>query len=137
MLESRYPGLCRKVEAGRDVYRRIDLSGAERGGILQPMSDTYLGLYRGIVEEGVDPAAHSRLRVSVPSVIGGDSRWAERSVSRPGAAAPLPPGTRVWVQFEDGNSDRPVVVGCVPGPDVPVGDAQRDPPTAVSRKRPN
>lgn len=80
------------------------------------MSDTYLGLYRGIVEEGVDPAAHGRLRVSVPSVLGGDPRWAERSVDRAGAAAALPPGTMVWVQFEGGNTERPVVVGCVPSP---------------------
>ena len=78
------------------------------------MSDMYLGLYRGVVEEGVDPAAHGRLRVSVPGVLGVDPHWAERSVDGPGAAAALPPGTTVWVQFEGGNTDHPVVVGCVP-----------------------
>lgn len=85
------------------------------------MSDTYLELYREVVEEGVDPGARGWLRVSVPSVLGGDPRWAERSVDHPGPAAALPHGTTVWVRFEGGDTDHPVVVGCVPGPGGPCG----------------
>ncbi|SFO78507.1 hypothetical protein SAMN05660464_1176 [Geodermatophilus dictyosporus] len=83
------------------------------------MSGTHLGLYRGVVEEGADPAARGRVLVSVPAVLGGALRRAERSVDRPGAVEPLAAGTAVWVQFEDGDADRPVVVGCVPGPPEP------------------
>jgi hypothetical protein len=79
------------------------------------MSGTHFGLYRGVVKEGVDPAARGRLRVSVPTVLGGEIGWAERSVDRPGAVDALAAGTTVWVQFEDGDTDHPVVVGCVPG----------------------
>jgi type VI secretion system (T6SS) baseplate-like injector VgrG len=79
------------------------------------MSGTHIGLYRGVVEEGIDPAARGRLRVSVPAVLGGELGWAERSVDRPGAVDAYAPGTAVWVQFEEGDTDHPVVVGCVPG----------------------
>ncbi len=79
------------------------------------MSGTHVGLYRGVVEAGVDPAARGRLQVSVPTVLGGELGWAERSVDRPDAVDALAAGTTVWVQFEDGDTDHPVVVGCVPG----------------------
>ena len=79
------------------------------------MSRTDLGSYRGVVEEGVDPAARGRLLVSVPAVLGGELGWAERSTDRPGAVDALVAGTAVWVQFEDGDTDLPVVVGCSPG----------------------
>jgi hypothetical protein len=79
------------------------------------VSGRHLGLYRGVVEEGVDPAARGRLLVSVPAVLGGGRGWAERSTDRPGAVDALAAGTAVWVQFEDGDTDHPVVVGCIPG----------------------
>lgn len=79
------------------------------------ISGTHVGLYRGDVKEGLDPPARGWLRVSVPTVRNGELGWAERSVDRPGAVDALAAGTTVWVQFEDGDTEHPVVVGCVPG----------------------
>lgn len=79
------------------------------------MNGTYPGLYRGVVEDGVDPALRGRVRVSVPDVLATTSSWAERCVDRPGPVDALAAGTAVWVQFENGDADYPVVVGCAPG----------------------
>jgi Type VI secretion system/phage-baseplate injector OB domain len=81
------------------------------------MSALYFGKYRGTVEGNKDPQELGRLQVSVPSVLG-DTKlpWAMPCVPYAGKNVgffALPPkGANVWVEFEAGNIDYPIWVGC-------------------------
>ncbi len=70
------------------------------------------GLYRAVVDDDQDPLGRGRLRLSVPAA-GVTEAWAEAClppVSIDLLAFP-PVGSTVWVQFEDGDSSRPVWTG--------------------------
>ncbi|MFV8753961.1 phage baseplate assembly protein V [Nannocystaceae bacterium ST9] len=75
------------------------------------------GKYRGFVVDNQDPDKLGRVRVRVPSVYGEqDSDWALPSLPFGGAASHglslLPePNDAVWVEFEEGDIDRPIWVG--------------------------
>jgi type VI secretion system (T6SS) baseplate-like injector VgrG len=74
------------------------------------------GIHQGIVEETIDPDRLGRLKVRVPSVLGNTAaRWARPCVAEPNrsAATFTPPdaGTPVWIQFEGGDTSRPVWLG--------------------------
>lgn len=81
---------------------------------------TFLGKYRGTVVNNLDPELRGRLMVMVPDVLGLiPSTWAEACVPLTGPTGPpmgmyvVPPvGTPVWVEFENGDPDYPVWVGC-------------------------
>jgi len=91
----------------------------------------YLGKYRGTVVNNLDPNLRGRLTLMVPDVLGSvPSSWAEASLPLAGPTGPpmgmfvLPPiGTGVWVEFESGDPNKPVWVGCRLG-------AQSDVPSA-------
>jgi uncharacterized protein involved in type VI secretion and phage assembly len=80
----------------------------------------YFGKYRGTVINNVDPEFRGRLLLMVPDVYQLiPSTWAEPCVPLAGPTGPpmgvymVPPiGTGVWVEFEQGNPDYPVWVGC-------------------------
>lgn len=108
----------------------------------------YFGKYRGIVVDNADPEHLARVRVTVPSVFGGQvaTGWARPctpigGMSGQGWLAVPRVGAGVWVEFEEGDLEFPVVTGTfwsAPGgtSEVPPGRAAdgsdagiTDPPT--------
>lgn len=81
------------------------------------MSGTYFGKYRGVVLNNIDPMQQGRLQVQVPDVAGLiPASWAMPCVPVAGiqngmVALPII-GSGVWVEFEQGNPDYPIWVGC-------------------------
>ena len=81
------------------------------------MTRTFFGIYRGKVENNVDPMTRGRVQVSVPAVLGdGRLAWAEPCLpyagDQVGTYAVPPVGASAWVQFEGGDPDYPVLAGC-------------------------
>jgi hypothetical protein len=80
----------------------------------------YYGKYRGTVINNIDPMQRGRLLVQVPDVVGlVPSSWAEPCTPLAGPTGPpmgvylVPPiGAGVWVEFEQGDPDFPIWVGC-------------------------
>jgi hypothetical protein len=80
----------------------------------------YLGKYRGTVLNNVDPEFRGRLMCIVPDVYGlVPSTWCEACTPLAGPTGPpmgvhlVPPiGAGVWIEFEQGNPDYPIWVGC-------------------------
>lgn len=76
----------------------------------------FFGKYRGKVVQNVDPQARGRVQVSVPAVLGDVAlAWAEACVpyAGPGVGffAVPPVGASVWVEFEQGNAQYPILAG--------------------------
>lgn len=71
----------------------------------------YIGKYRGVVVDNVDPLMEKRLQVQVPEVLGTASSWARASLPGGGDAELPGPGDEVWVEFENGDPEYPVWVG--------------------------
>ena len=91
---------------------------------------SFFGKYRGSVVVNVDPLQRGRVQVSCPAVLGdGRLSWAEACVPYAGDGVGLfavpPVGANVWVEFEGGEPDRPILAGCfwgegqVPGTALP------------------
>lgn len=80
----------------------------------------FYGKYRGTVINNVDPEFLGRLLVEVPDVLGlTPSSWAVPCTPLAGPTGPpmgvylVPPiGAGVWVEFEQGDPNYPVWVGC-------------------------
>ncbi|NVH74227.1 baseplate assembly protein [Paraburkholderia sp. JPY432] len=76
----------------------------------------YYGKYRGVVTNPVDIEKRGRVQVTVPDVYGPNiSSWARPCLPWGGIAmgaysVPLV-GANVWVEFEQGLADYPIVVG--------------------------
>ena len=69
------------------------------------------GKYRGRVENVVDPMGLMRIQVTVPAVLDEAAVWATPCV--PVGYLGVPPvGSGVWVEFEGGDTDRPIWSGC-------------------------
>lgn len=81
------------------------------------MKQLYFGKYRGKVENNLDPLQQGRVQVSCPAVLGeGRMSWAMPSVPYAGNGVGLfvvpPNSANVWVEFEGGDPDYPIVGGC-------------------------
>lgn len=77
----------------------------------------FYGKYRGMVLNNIDPMMQGRLQVQVPDVAGLiPTSWAMPCVPIAGiqngmVAIPII-GSGVWVEFEQGDPDYPIWVGC-------------------------
>jgi len=77
---------------------------------------SYFGKYRGQVTMNVDPDGVGRVQVSCPTVLGaGVLAWAMPSVPLSGMGSgifcvPIV-GSKVWVEFEGGNTQYPIYSG--------------------------
>jgi uncharacterized protein involved in type VI secretion and phage assembly len=85
------------------------------------MSDKrYFGKYRGTVINNIDPMQMGRLMVQVPDISGLlPSTWAMPCFPVTGKQMGLwvlpVIGSGVWVEYEQGDPDYPIWVGCFPG----------------------
>lgn len=83
-------------------------------------SQQFLGKYRATVLNNVDPETRGRLMLNIPDVLGAvPSTWAEPCTPLAGPTGPpmgvymVPPiGAGVWVEFEHGDPNYPIWVGC-------------------------
>jgi uncharacterized protein involved in type VI secretion and phage assembly len=81
------------------------------------MSNQFFGKYRGTVSDNFDPMMLGRIKANVPDVFGSqDSGWALPCVPYAGDGVGLfllpPTGANVWIEFEQGNPERPIWSGC-------------------------
>ncbi len=77
----------------------------------------FVGKYRGLVSDNQDPLQRGRIRAYVPDVFGSqESGWAQPCVpfagDKMGFFAVPPVQTPVWMEFEGGDPDYPIWVGC-------------------------
>lgn len=80
----------------------------------------YWGKYQGTVLQNIDPMKRGRLQLVVPDVHSMlPTTWAEPCVPLAGPTGPpmgvymVPPvGAGVWVEFEHGDPNKPIWVGC-------------------------
>jgi uncharacterized protein involved in type VI secretion and phage assembly len=82
-----------------------------------PASTQFLGKYRAQVIENVDPLETGRILVQVPDVSNVlPSTWALPCLPYAGIQSGMyvvpEIGSTVWVEFEQGNPDYPIWVGC-------------------------
>lgn len=66
------------------------------------------GVARGIVTDALDPMRKGRVRLRLPTVPGADSSWAASCTNN------LRPGDEIVVAFENGDPDKPIVLGRIP-----------------------
>lgn len=101
----------------------------------------YYGKYRGFVADNEDPEQRGRLRLKIPSVLGGEiSGWALPCLPFGGLAKQglffVPEvDAQVWVEFEEGNLDFPIWTGVFwqAQGDAPEEGAKSPPTTRVIR----
>lgn len=77
----------------------------------------FYGKYRGIVSDNQDPLMIGRIRARVPDVLGDqESGWALPCAPFAGQGCgsfAIPPtSANVWIEFENGDPDYPIWVGC-------------------------
>lgn len=86
--------------------------------LVQKVEHRFYGKYRGIVVDNEDPELLGRLKVRVPSILGGEvvSGWAAPCVPYGGEMNQgmlfIPEvGAGVWLEFEEGDLEFPIWVG--------------------------
>jgi phage baseplate assembly protein gpV len=81
----------------------------------------FIGKYRGKVIDNVDPLFQGRIIAEVPAVPGSLSNWALPCTPYAGLGVgfyAMPPiGANVWIEFEGGDPNYPIWVGCFWGPE--------------------
>ena len=79
-------------------------------------ADRFYGKYRGLVTDNADPLGRGRIRATVPEVLGAEtSGWALPCAPYSGDGSGLhavpSAGAGVWIEFEAGDTSRPIWVG--------------------------
>jgi uncharacterized protein involved in type VI secretion and phage assembly len=97
----------------------------------------YFGKYRGMVLNNIDPMQMGRLQVQVPDVTGlAPASWAMPCTPMAGlqnGIVALPAiGSGVWVEFEHGDVDYPIWVGCFWGSGAEIPALARLTPPGIS-----
>ncbi|MCA8880775.1 MAG: baseplate assembly protein [Rhodobacteraceae bacterium] len=97
----------------------------------------HYGKFRARVLNNVDPMQEGRIQVDVPDLAGPlPSSWARPCVPlaglQTGIYTPPPIGSGVWVEFEQGELDRPIWVGCFWGSAAEVPALARTIPPGLS-----
>jgi hypothetical protein len=81
----------------------------------------FIGKYRGKVIENIDPLFQGRIIAEVPAVSGSILNWALPCTPYAGPDVgfyAIPPiGANVWIEYEGGDPNYPVWVGCFWGPE--------------------
>jgi len=111
----------------------------ENGIKVQPTSkpNFYYGMYRGTVVDNNDPLQLRRVRIKVMPMFEGvnDVASIPWAVHKDGRSIDIPEnGSKVWVEFEMGDWQKPVYSGYICGPDgktVPVEAQNNYPDTKV------
>lgn len=112
--------------------------------IAQQLQNRYYGKYRGFVVDNEDPETRGRIKVKVPTVLGDQSTgWALPCMPFGGLANQglfmVPEvDSQIWVEFEEGNVDKPLWVGVFwqQASDTPE-EAQVTPPTTRILRTPS
>jgi hypothetical protein len=75
----------------------------------------FYGKYRGKVISNTDPMQQGRILVNVPTVMGTAQNWALPAAPfagiQVGIYAVPPPTANVWIEFEEGDADKPIWSG--------------------------
>lgn len=104
--------------------------------LLDASRTRYLGKHRGVVVNNVDPMMLGRIQVMVPDVSPGLSSWATPCVPMAGVGHgvfTVPSiGAAVWLEFEHGDPDFPIWVGCYWGSAAEVPAMARAVPPGVN-----
>lgn len=74
----------------------------------------YFGIYRGRIADNMDPVGQRRVKVMLPAISSDMTSWASICAPFGGAGGALPVGAAVWVMFEGGDVNFPVVMGMNP-----------------------
>ncbi|MDX2216065.1 MAG: phage baseplate assembly protein V [Oculatellaceae cyanobacterium bins.114] len=100
--------------------------------------EKFYGKYRGTVVNNIDPKRIGRLQVIVPDISMTVMSWAMPCVPWAGLQMGMyvvpPIGAGVWIEFEQGDPDYPIWVGCWWGetPELPsIGSTSTTPGTPV------
>jgi Type VI secretion system/phage-baseplate injector OB domain len=123
-----------------DITSLSDLFDSDGMGMSDPGNigtKKYYGKYRGTVLNNIDPEQRGRLLVEVPDVLGFfTSNWALPCVPIGGIQMGMylipPVRSLVWVEFEQGNPNKPIWVGSFWGLKAEVPAATSPPPPGVS-----
>ena len=86
------------------------------------------GKYRAQVEDNADPTGAGRVEVSIPKLGKAARAWAEPCLPYCGGHGflMLPAiGALVWIEFEEGDPDRPIWTGCLWDSANPPASAQK------------
>jgi Type VI secretion system/phage-baseplate injector OB domain len=98
------------------------------------MSEQFFGKYTGLVKGNRDDDTLGRLQVAVPAVFAPDETVEARAALPYGVFFVPEENTKVWVEFEGGDSTLPIWTGVQYGPGEFAPEAAKSPPTVRAVK---